>query len=260
MADATTRLGLPYPEDTDTPDVPRDIQALAQALDPIVATTGQGLLVDRPVTAPIGDRYYATDVRGGTEYLMTGTGWEIVQRLTLVPPGVVTPYAGAVAPLGWLLCNGQAVSRTTYADLFGSIGTAFGAGNGTTTFNVPDLRGRMPLGLDNLGGGSANRVTDAAADTMGGAGGTETHTLTAAQQADMPVVDDGTGGNPRVAARLTAVTDNTTGPAGQPAGYVLASWPPHGESVVTNASRADGGGQAHPNMPPYLALSAIIKV
>lgn len=63
-----------------------------------------------------------------------------------VPAGAVSAYAGASAPSGWLLCDGSAVSRTTYADLFTAIGTAYGAGDGSTTFNVPDLRGRSPVG------------------------------------------------------------------------------------------------------------------
>lgn len=69
-------------------------------------------------------------------------------RLLATPIGAVQPYAGASAPTGWLMCNGQAVSRTTYAGLFAIIGTAFGAGNGTTTFNVPDLRGEFMRGVD----------------------------------------------------------------------------------------------------------------
>jgi microcystin-dependent protein len=52
------------------------------------------------------------------------------------------------APTGWLLCNGDAVSRSTYADLFAVIGTTYGSGNGSTTFNVPDFRGRVPAGVD----------------------------------------------------------------------------------------------------------------
>lgn len=62
------------------------------------------------------------------------------------PPGMLAPYAGSSAPSGWLLCDGSAVSRTTYADLFSAISTTYGSGNGTTTFNVPDLRGRNPYG------------------------------------------------------------------------------------------------------------------
>lgn len=63
-----------------------------------------------------------------------------------VPEGAVIPYAGAAAPSGWLLCDGSAVSRATYAALFAAIGTTYGAGDGTTTFNLPDLRGRMAVG------------------------------------------------------------------------------------------------------------------
>ena len=69
---------------------------------------------------------------------------------SLIPAGVITEFGGVSAPSGrWLLCNGQAVSRTgIYANLFSAIGTAFGVGNGSTTFNVPDMRGVSPRGLD----------------------------------------------------------------------------------------------------------------
>jgi len=63
----------------------------------------------------------------------------------LVPVGSVMPFAGATAPTGWLLCDGSAVSRTTYAQLFQVIGTTYGAGDGATTFNLPDMRGRVPV-------------------------------------------------------------------------------------------------------------------
>lgn len=77
----------------------------------------------------------------------------------LVPSGAILPYGGATAPsAGWLLCNGAAISRSTYATLFAIIGTAFGVGNGTTTFNLPDFRGRVPVGIDNLGGTAANII------------------------------------------------------------------------------------------------------
>jgi hypothetical protein len=59
---------------------------------------------------------------------------------TDTPIGSIVPYGGTTAPSGWLLCQGQAISRTTYSDLFSAIGTTFGAGNGSTTFNLPDLR------------------------------------------------------------------------------------------------------------------------
>lgn len=85
-----------------------------------------------------------------------------------VPTGAVLAYGGASAPSGFLLCDGTAVSRTTYATLFGIVGTTFGAGDGSTTFNVPELRQRFPLGKAASGTGS----------TLGGSGGTIDHVHT----------------------------------------------------------------------------------
>jgi microcystin-dependent protein len=72
--------------------------------------------------------------------------------------GTVLDFAGSAAPSGWMMCYGQAVSRTTYTALFAAIGTTYGAGDGATTFNLPDLRGRIAAGADNMGGAAANRV------------------------------------------------------------------------------------------------------
>lgn len=76
----------------------------------------------------------------------------------LVPPGVVFPYAGPIPPTGWLLADGSAISRTVYARLFAAIGTTYGAGDGTTTFNLPELRGEFLRGLDNGRGVDAGRA------------------------------------------------------------------------------------------------------
>ena len=104
---------------------------------------------------------------------------------TAVPAASLQMFAGAItqtaasgvvtttAPSGWLLCNGDAVSRTTYSTLFASISTTYGAGNGTTTFNLPDMRSRMPIGT-----GTGTGLT---ARTLAGVGGAETVTLTSAQ-------------------------------------------------------------------------------
>jgi hypothetical protein len=73
--------------------------------------------------------------------------------------GEVVPFAGATAPAGSLLCYGQAISRTDYVGLFTALGTVYGAGDGTTTFNLPDLRGRVAGGKDNMGGSAAGRLT-----------------------------------------------------------------------------------------------------
>lgn len=86
---------------------------------------------------------------------------------SLVPTGAIMPYGATSAPTGWLLCDGSAVSRATYAALFAVVGTSFGVGNGTTTFNVPDLRGRAIFGY---------KSTDTAFDALGETGGAQTHT------------------------------------------------------------------------------------
>lgn len=78
---------------------------------------------------------------------------------SLVPVGSILPYGGSSSPNSdWLLCYGQAVSRSTYSTLFAVLGTAYGVGDGSTTFNLPDLRGRVPVGKDNMGGSAANRT------------------------------------------------------------------------------------------------------
>jgi microcystin-dependent protein len=85
----------------------------------------------------------------------------------LVPTASLQHYAGDTAPTGWLICDGAAVSRTTYADLFAKVGIRFGSGDGTTTFNLPDGRGRVIRMVD----GSAGRDPDSAARTAMNTGG-----------------------------------------------------------------------------------------
>ena len=98
-----------------------------------------------------------------------------------IPPGVMMIWSADISPEGWLLCDGSTVSREEYADLFNTIGTTYGAGDGMTTFNLPDLRGRFPLGKDSMGGVSADRVTVSEADNLGQGSGEENHTLTIAE-------------------------------------------------------------------------------
>lgn len=102
-----------------------------------------------------------------------------------IPIGVSFDYWGSTAPAFYLFVYGQNVSRTTYAALFAVLSTSYGSGDGATTFGLPDLRGRAILGKDDMGGSSANRLTNQTGgidgDTLGATGGTETHALTAAQ-------------------------------------------------------------------------------
>jgi microcystin-dependent protein len=157
------------------------------------------------------------------------------------PTGTVVDYAGSTAPTGWLLCYGQAVSRTTYADLFAVIGTTYGAGDGSTTFNVPDLRGRVTAGKDDMGGTGASRLTSGSAaaldgTTLGQSGGDEEHTLTIAE---MP-------------AHTHEYYYNVAAADGVARTRPLSSGDPYNTSST-------GGDGAHNNVQPTLVLNKIIK-
>ena len=103
-----------------------------------------------------------------------------------VPVGTVVDYAGTSAPSGWLFCYGQAVSRTTYSALFTALSTTYGTGDGSTTFNLPDLRGRVGAGKDDMGGASAGRLSSPNGSNLGAAGGANTITIA---QANLPNVN-----------------------------------------------------------------------
>lgn len=173
----------------------------------------------------------------------------VISSIAATPPATLTFFAGDVTisgpPTGWLLCDGQAVSRTTYAALFAILSTTYGVGNGTTTFNVPDFRGRVPIGLDNMGGSSANVVTNVAADTLGGTLGTETHALTTPEiPSHTHTYDDqyvaGTSGGAFTGPSVT----NSTSTLDEQTGRVTGS---------------TGSGTAHNNVQPSIAMNVLIK-
>lgn len=157
-----------------------------------------------------------------------------------IPAGILAPFAGSTAPDGWLLCDGSAVSRTTYSSLFAVVAATYGAGDGSTTFGLPDLRGRMALGLDNMGGTSADRVTNVQADAMGGADGEETHILT----------EDEMAIHSHALRRITSGSSSDSGFE-----YSTSTYSSHDNPSIEEA----GGDQPHNNMPPYMALNYIIK-
>jgi hypothetical protein len=122
-------------------------------------------VANRPANDPVnpGTVFIATDL--GEIQVDTGTVWVGIGDAT--PSAVVQAYMGTVAPAGWLLCDGSAVSRTTYAALFGVIGISCGQGDGSTTFNIPDLRGQFLRGVD----GGVGRDPDTGARTAMNTGG-----------------------------------------------------------------------------------------
>lgn len=167
-------------------------------------------------------------------------------------------------PTGWLYCDGGSHSTSTYSNLFAVIGYTYG-GSGSS-FNVPDLRGRSPAGLDNLGGSSANVNTDAAADSMGGVDGAESHVLTTdelaahthtgttdsdgAHQHDIKYLTSsrevGGSGN---CSRLDSSQSSTNTTHIQSAGAHTHTF--------TTASR--GSSAAHDNVSPTLFMNYLIK-
>lgn len=177
-------------------------------------------------------------------------------------PGAIEWRAGASVPNGWLLCAGQAVSRTTYARLFAEIGVTHGAGNGTTTFNVPDLRGRTAFGLDNMGGSDAGNLS--VANTLGGTGGVETVTIGTANlpphahtidhdHNSVPVKASGSdvyvGGN---VSSSGGMDQGVSGSGGFPMTVDLPNF-------TGNSGNGPGSSTAMTNMPPYMLLNALIR-
>ena len=149
-----------------------------------------------------------------------------------VPIGAIQAFGGANAPKNWLICNGSAVSRTTYAKLFSVIGTTYGQGDGATTFNLPNLAGKVAVGSG----------TDY---VLGSSGGEETHTLTATE---MPSHTH-TIGSGRALVNANGAGTACTAAGGSALGFAF----------MTEIADATGGGGAHNNMQPYVVTNYIIK-
>lgn len=183
---------------------------------------------------------------------------------SLVPPGSVLGYGAASAPTGWLLCNGAAISRTTYAALFAVIGSTFGNGDGSTTFNVPNLQQRFPLGKAASGTGS----------TLGGTGGaidpTHTHTLgghvhsTPSHQHALGF--EASGGH--IFVKETPGAYGTRSTSNVPTKYYNYYSNPGGTLVEQLSSSDNGGNTGGPSggsdsaasgNPPFLVLNYIVK-
>jgi microcystin-dependent protein len=239
------------------------------------------VLASVPINSTNGNVAIAGNATVGGNLAVTGNitvaGGDIIQ------PGVIWEYGGAAAPTGWLLCNGAAVSRTTYAALFAIIGTTYGSGDGSTTFNVPDRRDRVGVGAGSSysrgqtgGAVTATTSTDGAHNHTGNTGGTaittaqmpsHTHTGTTntAGAHTHNVNTPNTLGNfvsqgfPTACDEVSGNFNVTTGSSGV-----------HDHAFTTNAT---GGGATHNHtistdglhshtvstLQPYLASTFIIK-
>jgi microcystin-dependent protein len=179
-----------------------------------------------------------------------------------IPLGGLLPYVGSSAPnTAFALPFGQAISRTTYATLFGLVGTTFGSGDGSTTFNIPDLRGRSVFGLDNMGGSAANRITAAGGNfdgtAIGGTGGAQNQTLDITQ---IPAHNHGGGAHTHTTPAIgngSTFQDPNHFQLGTTDGNVTSPVPTSSSGAVITTQ---GGGLAHPIMPPAIVLPYIVRV
>ena len=153
-----------------------------------------------------------------------------------LPVGAIMPFGSDTIPDNWLLCDGSAVSRTTYQQLFNTIGTTYGTGDGFTTFNLPNLQGKIPVGKN---------ANDTDFDTLGETGGEKTHTLTINEMPSHNHQREQTG-------RALYWDENLTEIGGLTSGVnVQISW----NRDTTNT----GGSQPHNNLQPYIVQNYIIK-
>lgn len=219
--------------------------------------------------------------------------------VSAAPIGSIMAYAGTAAPSGWHICDGSALSRATYADLFGVIDDTYGEGNGVSTFNIPDFRGRFPLGRSFSG-----RTLYANTMTLGETGGEELHTLDElelpshnhvqnAHTHEMGVHNHSgytayTGGHEHAenfgADWYFTITTNEnheeyavplpgTGARAYPRsggtadgsdihshGFSTNYTDPGDTAPATATNQAAGGGWPHQNMPPYQVVLYIIRI
>lgn len=197
-------------------------------------------------------------------------------------PGLIEPFAGTTVPTGYLLCDGSAVSRTTYATLYAVIGDTFGAGDGVDTFNLPDLSGRVPLGvssthlLGSTGGSETVTLVEAElpahthevpqhghADTIGATTPAFSHTITQpAFNYNKPNINVVL---PTSGYSFTAVTGSGSTAATRSTNVAVSA---HASANCTMSgsvankdafnSNSSGGGLSHSNMQPYTVFNYII--
>jgi microcystin-dependent protein len=202
---------------------------------------------------------------------MSQMGGTFVASVPAVPVGSMQAFAGSSAPTGWLLCDGTAVSRTTYSNLFSVISTTYGVGDGSTTFGLPDMRGRVPMGagtgnqLNASGSGAITGGTGMTARTAGAFGGEETHLLTTAEMPSHTHTQDSHNhtqnahnhllySGPAGGVHATINQNGNNGALYGPTQTVTAT------NIATTATNQNtGGGGRSSVVPPFVVLNYVIK-
>jgi microcystin-dependent protein/cytoskeletal protein CcmA (bactofilin family) len=179
----------------------------------------------------------------------------LFDAIAKIPTGMITPFGGSSAPTHWLLCDGTEYVIGTYPELYAVIGSSFGVAT-AGYFRTPDLRGRMPLGKDNMGGTSANRVTATAADSVGGFGGDESKVIPVTNLPDHEHDLQGAAG-----AQYYAVRDVPGIGAGETTAitYDAPTGSGQGSALPSSGGVLSGSlGNAQDVMNPYTTVNYII--
>lgn len=242
-----------------------------------------------PSNPRVGDQWWKSNEGTLFTYYNDGTSSQWVESTNVVassdpnpiPAGAMMAWGSDIIPANWLLCDGSSVSRSTYASLFAIIGTQYGSGDGTTTFNLPNIKGRTIVGKD---------ASQTEFDVLGETGGAKTHTLT---ESEIPSHTHTQNSHTHTFSGTTSTDGNhyhtsgansngfvahATGGGGYAVGFTNAgsgemmfyrytdyagshthtySGTTSTQSVATNQNT--GGGQAHNNLQPYIVLNYIIK-
>lgn len=233
MATTTTKLALIKPAGTDSVDI-SVLNANSDKID-----TAAGAFICTSATRPSlpynGQIILETDTLNQRIWLASSSTWV---QFSGIPVGSVTTFSGSTAPAGWLMCDGTAYSNTAYPDLQAIVGNTYG-GTAGSTFAVPDMRGRVPVG----------KAASGTFNALNNNGGAETHTLTSGQMPSHShdiYAEWGASGE----APFNVIYNSNMQLAGVSAGTRSQK----GSIVIPS-----GGNEAHNNLQPYRVLNYIIK-
>jgi microcystin-dependent protein len=213
-----------------------------------------------------------TNITAGQNVSVSSNPSNLSKTISFHLPGMIVPFAGAVAriPEGWLLCDGRPVSRSEYADLFSVLSTRFGSGDNLTTFNLPDLRGRIPFGVSQTPASPSPLISHLSPatpnyHTLGAHGGQENHPLTFSQTPVRPHTHTGSGKMRVFGGPAAWFFKGDCSPPGSYGGNGFpGSVSGDGTSLTASDTRNTNAfagvlAQPHNNMPPTMVVNYLIR-